>query len=121
MSSLMKTGQWVAIIAEMGLAGAAAASLHATSFRHPIENPMVGGYQVCEKWLKDRKGLTLDYADFQHYQKIVVALRETMRLMPAIDQTIEAHGGWPGAFGDVGNHFRNIAWLDRACASRREI
>jgi hypothetical protein len=27
-----------------------------------------------------------------------VALHETIRLMAEIDQTIEAHGGWPGAF-----------------------
>jgi hypothetical protein len=67
-----------------------------------VWNFRVGGYQVCEKWLKDRKGRTLDYADIQHYQKIVVALIETMRLMAAIDQTIETHSGWPGAFGVKG-------------------
>ena len=55
----------------------------------------VGGYQVCERWLKDRKGRKLTYADIQHYQKIVVALRETIRLMAEIDATIEQHGGWP--------------------------
>jgi predicted helicase len=41
----------------------------------------IGGYQVCEKWLKDRRGRTLSFDDIQHYQKIVVALRETIRLM----------------------------------------
>ncbi len=41
----------------------------------------VGGYQVCEKWLKDRKGRKLAYEDIQHYQKTVVALSETIRLM----------------------------------------
>ena len=55
----------------------------------------VGGYQVCEKWLKDRKGRTLTFDDTQHYQKIVVALKETIRLMTEIDQAIDAHGGWP--------------------------
>ena len=58
----------------------------------------VGGYQVCEKWLKDRKGRVLEYADLQHYQKIIVALAETIRVMEGIDVAIEAHGGWPGAF-----------------------
>ena len=33
-----------------------------------------------------------------HYQKIVVALSETIRLMAEIDRVIDAHGGWPGAF-----------------------
>jgi hypothetical protein len=58
----------------------------------------IGGYQVCEKWLKDRKGRTLSKDDITHYQMIVVALRETIRLMREIDEVIENHGGWPGAF-----------------------
>jgi predicted helicase len=52
----------------------------------------IGGYQVCEKWLKDRKGRKLSYDDIQHYQKIVVALHETIRLMAEIDKLIPA---WP--------------------------
>jgi len=55
----------------------------------------IGGYQVCHKWLKDRKGRTLTFEDLQHYQKIIVALAETIRLMGEIDAAIEAHGGWP--------------------------
>ena len=55
----------------------------------------VGGYQVCEKWLKDRKTRKLTYDDLQHYQKIVVALQETIRLMAEIDSVIEKHAGWP--------------------------
>ncbi len=58
----------------------------------------IGGYQVCHKWLKDRKGRTLSDGDIAHYQKIVVALAETIRLMKEIDEVIEQHGGWPGAF-----------------------
>jgi hypothetical protein len=52
-------------------------------------------YQVCEKWLKDRKGRTLNWEDIRHYQGIVGALAETIRLMGEIDAAIEAHGGWP--------------------------
>ncbi|MEX2445192.1 MAG: type ISP restriction/modification enzyme [Alkalispirochaeta sp.] len=58
----------------------------------------IGTYQVCHKWLKDRKGRTLSDDDIAHYQKIVVALSETIRIMGEIDEVIEAHGGWPGAF-----------------------
>ena len=58
----------------------------------------IGGYQVCEKWLKDRKGRTLSKDDIVHYHKIVVALSETLRLMKEIDEVIEKHGGWPGTF-----------------------
>ena len=57
-----------------------------------VWNFHVGGYQVCEKWLKDRKGRSLSYDDITHYQKVVVALKETIRLMAEIDQIIP---GWP--------------------------
>jgi predicted helicase len=52
----------------------------------------VGGYQVCEKWLKDRRGRQLSFDDLMHYQKVVVALKETIRLMGEIDKAIPA---WP--------------------------
>ena len=57
-----------------------------------------GGYQVCYKWLKDRKGRTLSDEDIAHYRKLVVTLNETIRIMAEIDEVIEAHGGWPAAF-----------------------
>ena len=55
----------------------------------------VGGYQVCEKWLKDRRGRQLSYEDLTHYQRVVVALHETIRLMAEVDAAIAARGGWP--------------------------
>ena len=48
--------------------------------------------------IKDRKGRRLSQDDINHYQKIVVAISETIRLMAEIDKVIDAHGGWPGAF-----------------------
>jgi predicted helicase len=60
-----------------------------------VYNFHIGGYQVCEKWLKDRKGRTLSAGEIAHYHKIVVALSETIRLMSEIDSVIETHGGWP--------------------------
>ncbi|HUV31690.1 MAG TPA: type ISP restriction/modification enzyme [Acidobacteriota bacterium] len=58
----------------------------------------IGGYQVCQKWLKDRKGRTLSSDDITHYHRIVVAISETIGLMAEIDDVIQKHGGWPGAF-----------------------
>jgi hypothetical protein len=55
----------------------------------------IGGYQVCEKWLKDRRGRELSAEDIVHYQKIVVSLGETIRLMGLVDEAIESAGGWP--------------------------
>jgi hypothetical protein len=39
-----------------------------------------------KKWLKDHKERTLDFEDILHYQKIIVALTETDRLMKEIDK-----------------------------------
>ena len=46
----------------------------------------IGGYQPAQKWLKDRKDRALDFDDILHYQKIIVALSETARLMKEIDR-----------------------------------
>jgi very-short-patch-repair endonuclease len=46
----------------------------------------IGGYQPAQKWLKDRKNRKLEFDDILHYQKIIVALSETERLMKAIDK-----------------------------------
>jgi predicted helicase len=46
----------------------------------------IGGYQPAQKWLKDRKDRVLETEDIFHYQKIIVALTETDRLMKEIDK-----------------------------------
>ena len=46
----------------------------------------IGGYQPAQKWLKDRRGRTLSFEDILHYQKIIVALTETDRIMKEIDK-----------------------------------
>jgi hypothetical protein len=50
----------------------------------------IGGYQVLEKWLKDRKksDRALSDEDIIHYQKIVIALQQTLTIMTEIDQLI---------------------------------
>jgi len=58
-------------------------------------NFYIGGYQVCQKWLKDRKGRQLSEEEIEHYQKIVVAINETIKIMKGIYEVIEEHGGWP--------------------------
>ncbi len=60
-----------------------------------VWNFHVGGYQPCQKWLKDRKGRNLTYDDLTHYQIIVSTLNATIWLMQEIDEVIAEHGGWP--------------------------
>ena len=45
----------------------------------------IGGYQPAQKWLKDRKGRELSVDDIMHYQRIIVALTNTDRIMQEID------------------------------------
>ena len=84
-----------------------------------VWNFHVGGYQVCEKWLKDRKGRTLSKDDIAHYQKIVVALAETIRLMKGIDEVIEKHGGWSAAFNSSAPKIARVE--DHEATERAEI
>lgn len=49
-------------------------------------NFYIGGYQPAQKWLKDRRERTLEFEDILHYQRIIVALTETDRLMKEIDK-----------------------------------
>lgn len=46
----------------------------------------VGGYQPAQKWLKDRSGKTLSFDDILHYQKIIMSLHETDKVMQAINE-----------------------------------
>jgi hypothetical protein len=52
----------------------------------------VGGYHVCHKWLKDRKGHELTDEDLDHYQKIVAALAETIRIMEDFSSSSRTFG-----------------------------
>lgn len=52
-------------------------------------NFYIGGYQPAQKWLKDRKGISLSNDDIEHYQHIIAALVESQEIMKQIDQVIE--------------------------------
>ncbi len=55
----------------------------------------IGGYQVCQKWLKDRRGRKLGDDELTHYLHIIAALTETTFVMREIDEVIEEQGGFP--------------------------
>jgi predicted helicase len=46
----------------------------------------IGGYQVCYKWLKDRKGRTLSLGDIKHYCKVATAIKKTIEIQKKIDK-----------------------------------
>ncbi len=49
---------------------------------------MIGGYQVLDKWLSDRKNTTLTIDELLHYMKIIISLRETIIVMGEIDLVV---------------------------------
>ena len=51
----------------------------------------IGGYQPAQKWLKDRKGLTLSFDDVKHYGNIIYVLQQTERLMGEIDNLMKEY------------------------------
>lgn len=49
----------------------------------------IGGYQVCDKWLKDRKDRVLSLDEIQTYCRIVTAIHKTIEIQKSIDQSYE--------------------------------
>ena len=48
----------------------------------------IGAYQVCEKWLKDRRGEVLSHAEVRQYRAILVAIAETLSVIAEIDPVL---------------------------------
>ena len=65
-----------------------------------VDEYLIGGYQVCEKWLKDRKDRRLDLDDIRNYCRIVTALNVTL----AIQQQIDA------LYPDAEKNLLNVSW-----------
>ncbi len=49
-------------------------------------NFFIGGYQPAQKWLKDRKGRTLNFNDILHYGRIIYVLEQIDKIMKEIDE-----------------------------------
>ena len=48
----------------------------------------IGGYQVADKWLKDRVNTDISYNEIVHYQNILYSIEGTIQLMKEIDDII---------------------------------
>jgi len=58
---------------------------HFEGIKKEIWEYQVGGYQVCNKWLKDRKEKKLSLDEIKHYCKILTSLQKTIEIQRAID------------------------------------
>ena len=61
---------------------------HFTDVPQEVWEYEIGAYQVCEKWLKDRKDKTLSLDEIQQYRQILIAIAETLQIMDAIDDVL---------------------------------
>lgn len=62
------------------------ATRYFTNVKEEVWNYQIGGYQVCDKWLKDRKDRELSLDEIETYCKIVTALSKTIELQKEIDE-----------------------------------
>jgi len=53
--------------------------------KQEIWNYQIGGYPVCAKWLKDRKGRRLSLEEIKHYCRIISSLQKTIAIQKSID------------------------------------
>ena len=49
----------------------------------------IGAYQVCNKWLQDRKNTPLSHAEVRQYSRILVAIAETLQITAKIDEVLD--------------------------------
>ena len=61
---------------------------HFTDVSEEVWEYEIGAYQVCEKWLKDRRGEVLRHEDVRRYRAILVAVAETLQIMEKIDEVL---------------------------------
>jgi predicted helicase len=58
---------------------------HFEGITEEIWKYQIGGYQVCDKWLKDRQGRFLSLDDIKHYCRLVTAIRKTIEVQKEVD------------------------------------
>ena len=63
-----------------------------------VHEYQIGGYQVCDKWLKDRKERRLDLDDIRTYCRMVTAIGITLAIQQELDR----------AYGDMENNGESV-------------
>ena len=60
-----------------------------TGVKSDVWDYHIGGYQVADKWLKDRKGRALSSEEVMHYCRVITALSETIKIQKSLDELFE--------------------------------
>ena len=65
------------------------ATQHFTDVPIEVWEYEIGAYQVCKKWLHDRRKSVLSHAEVRQYCRILVAVAETLEIMAEIDAVLD--------------------------------
>lgn len=79
-----------------------------------------GGYQVCEKWLKDRKGLDLNYDELNYYLYMIRSVRDTILISKKIDEIIINGDGWNSFIKKDKINVKNIIPFNKLPSSHKK-
>ncbi len=85
-------GEGDAVVSKVHYAGGHVwinADQHFTDVPPDVWEYEIGAYQVCKKWLQDRKDTPLSHAEVRQYCGILVAIAETLRVMAEIDEVLD--------------------------------
>ena len=85
-------GEGDAVVSKVRYAGGHVwinADQHFTNVPAEVWEYEIGAYQVCKKWLQDRKDTPLSHAEVRQYCGILVAIAETLRVMAEIDEVLD--------------------------------
>jgi predicted helicase len=83
---------------DSGLNGNEAGTSGFTGVTKEVFEFEIGGYQVCEKWFKDRRGRSLSADEISHAREMLSSIARIISTQSEIDQLIDQFGGFPGAF-----------------------
>jgi predicted helicase len=72
----------------------------------------IGGYKVCDRWLRDRRGMPLTHRDLTTYERIILAIDWTTKVVESISRVTS----WPPAGAD-----RMLADLHPAPTPRSDV
>lgn len=78
----------------------------------------IGGFRVCEKWLKDRRGRVLSTDDIRSFRGVLSASFATLRMAEGIEKVISEYGGWAMAFAPQ-SEYATQSPLARRVAERK--
>ncbi|MCU0959300.1 MAG: hypothetical protein MUF48_04285 [Pirellulaceae bacterium] len=74
------------------------AELRIAGVSHAVWEFRVGSYQVCKKWLQERRGRWVTADEIQHYARLLAAVQQSLQYVQDVEHVVEAHGGWSRAF-----------------------